>query len=58
MFQDHFDKHCIFYEYDYPYDKAVEQDRRSIKRFVKPMSGFKECHSAGVTLNGIDLVRM
>jgi VCBS repeat-containing protein len=39
-------------------NNLVEQDHRSIKRIVRPMLGFKEFHSAGVTLSGIELVRM
>ena len=39
-------------------NNIVEQDHRSIKRIVRPMLGFKEFHSASVTLSGIELVRM
>jgi transposase-like protein len=39
-------------------NNLVEQDHRGIKRIVRPMLGFKEFHSAGVTLGGIELVRM
>jgi transposase-like protein len=37
---------------------VVKQDHRAIKRIVKPMLGFKEFHSAGVTLGRIEIVRM
>ncbi len=40
------------------FNNLVEQDHRSIKRIVRPMLGFKEFHSASVTLNSIELVRM
>jgi putative transposase len=39
-------------------NNIVEQDHRSIKWIVRPMLGFKEFHSAGVPLGGIELVRM
>jgi len=39
-------------------NNIVEQDHRSIKRIVRPMLGFKAFHSASVTLNGIEFVRM
>ena len=39
-------------------NNIVEQDHRGIKRVTKPMLGFKSFHSASVTLNGIELVRM
>ena len=39
-------------------NNIVEQDHRFIKRITRPMLGFKEFHSASVTLRGIELVRM
>ena len=39
-------------------NNIVEQDHRGIKPITKHMLGFKSCHSASVTLNGIELVRM
>ena len=39
-------------------NNIVEQDHRGIKRITKHMLGFKSFHSASVTLNGIELVRM
>ena len=39
-------------------NNIVEQDHRGIKRVTKHMLGFKSFHSASVTLNGIELVRM
>ena len=39
-------------------NNIVEQDHRGIKRVTKHMHGFKSFHSASVTLNGIELVRM
>lgn len=39
-------------------NNTVEQGYRGIKWIVRPMLGFKEFHSASVTLGGIELVRM
>jgi transposase-like protein len=39
-------------------NNIVEQDHRSIKLVVRPMLGFKAFHSASVTINGTELVRM
>ena len=39
-------------------NNIVEQDHRGIKRVTKHMLGFKSIHSASVTHNGIELVRM
>jgi putative transposase len=39
-------------------NNIVEQDHRFIKKITKPMKGFKEFHSAKVTLSGIELHHM
>ncbi len=39
-------------------NNIVEQDHRSIKRIVRPVLGFKEFHSARITLSGIEIARM
>ncbi len=36
----------------------VEQDHRFIKKFTKPMKGFKAFHSAAATLQGIEVAHM
>jgi transposase-like protein len=35
---------------------VVEQDHRAVQRIVRPMWGFHACHSARVTLSGIELL--
>ena len=39
-------------------NNIIEQDHRAIKRIVRGMLGFKSFHSASITLNGIEMVRM
>ena len=39
-------------------NNIVEQDRRAVKRLVRPMLGFKSFRSAAVTLTGIELMHM
>ncbi len=39
-------------------NNPVEQDHRFIKRLTRPMLGFKSFISAGITLVGIEIVRM
>jgi len=39
-------------------NNIVEQDHRFIKRLTRPMLGFKSFISAGITLAGIEIVRM
>ena len=39
-------------------NNQVEQDHRFIKRLTRPMLGFKSFISAGITLAGIEIVRM
>lgn len=39
-------------------NNRVEQDHRFIKRLTRPMLGFKSFISAGITLAGIEIVRM
>jgi putative transposase len=36
----------------------VEQDHRFIKKIMRPMLGFKSFWAAGITLSGIEIVRM
>jgi transposase-like protein len=35
-------------------NNLVEQDHRAVQRIVRPMLGFKGCHSARTTLRGIE----
>jgi putative transposase len=37
-------------------NNLIEQDHRAIKRIVRPMLGFKSFRSAGITLQGIELM--
>jgi len=39
-------------------NNQIEQDHRFIKRLTRPMLGFKAFISAGITLAGIEVVRM
>ncbi|MBT4287493.1 MAG: IS6 family transposase [Deltaproteobacteria bacterium] len=39
-------------------NNIVEQDHRAIKRITRGMLGSKSFHSASITLNGIEMVRM
>ncbi len=39
-------------------NNLIEQDHRRIKRWVRPMMGFKSSYSAAVTLTGIEMVHM
>jgi putative transposase len=39
-------------------DNIVEQDRRAVKRVVRPMLGFKSFWSGAATLAGIELMHM
>ncbi len=39
-------------------NNIIEQDHRHIKRQSRPMLGFKNFHSAQITLAGIELINM
>jgi transposase-like protein len=39
-------------------NNVVEQDHRAIKRRVRAMQGFRSCHSARRTIQGIETVNM
>jgi transposase-like protein len=39
-------------------DNRIEQDHRAIKRWVRPMLGFKSVNSARAVMSGIEMVHM
>nr|WP_275450535.1 DDE-type integrase/transposase/recombinase [Octadecabacter arcticus] len=41
-----------------PYNKAIEQDYRFIKKLTRQMKGFKSFSSASATLEGIEVAHM
>lgn len=41
-----------------PDNNRIEQDHRRIKRRVRPMLGFKSPATAGIILDGIEMIHM